>query len=244
MEQINIKMLSDDALNFMKKNIESVTLKIQTEDNNDWIYSTFPQPMFVTKNIRIDDFVLKRNPDSKDKTIDFINSVALFNSLNKLPRYILTDERFWLWLHFEKCYIFVKEFMFVKSSTTIKDHWMHKQGKRRSLFFGVLSRMYFRVELAEENGDFSLAQWVIENPNRFRNLSWRTYSSAKHIVLGVLKGEKKAFDETGIERTDIYESISKYISNLGSVRLLDAIEINVLEKLVYEKIIAIQKTIR
>ena len=38
--------------------------------------------------------------ESMDKEIDFANSITLYNSLNVLPRYVLIDQRFWLWLHF------------------------------------------------------------------------------------------------------------------------------------------------
>ncbi len=242
MNKINIKTLSDDALYYLYKNIDLVTSKIQTELNNKWIYTTFPQPMFITKKFKIDDFTLEENPDSKDKEIDFNNSIKLYNSLKVLPRYLLTDEKFWLWLHFEKFYDVVTKMMNIKSPTTIKDHWMHNQGKRRSLFFGVLSRMYFRVELTEDDGDYTLTKWVIENPNRFRNLTWRTYSSAKHIVLGVLRGQKKAFDETGLDKTETYETISKYVSSLGSVGLLDAIKSCEFEEIIYNKILEIHKS--
>ena len=235
-EMINVKLLSDDALNYMYKNVDTVTKKIQSEKDNNWIYNTFPQPMFVEKKYKIEDFNLCSNPNSTDKEKDYNNSIVLYNSLKKLPRYLLIDERFWLWLHLDKFYEVVKEMMTIKSSSTVKDHWMHRQGKRRSLFFGVLSRMYFRVELTEENGDYTLTKWIVDNPNRFRNLTWRTYSSEKHVILGILKGEKKAFDELNVDRTDVYEQISKYVSNLGSVMLLDSIESETFEELIYQKI--------
>ena len=68
-----------------------------------------------------------------------------------------------------------------------------KQGKRRGIFFNVLARCYFRVALSVDEtleDKYSLTRFVIENPERFRTLSWRANSSQKNIVLGALKAEK------------------------------------------------------
>lgn len=54
------------------------------------------------------------------------------------------------------------------------------------------------------------------------------------MVRGVLKGEKKAVDENG-EKSEVYPKIAKYISFLGSVRLLDAISEEDISEMVYNK---------
>ena len=78
MSKIRIKILTDEALSYMKKNIKYVTKKIQENENNDWIYSDFPTPLFKEKNFYIDDFELDCNEDSKDKDIDLENSIKLY----------------------------------------------------------------------------------------------------------------------------------------------------------------------
>lgn len=239
MSSINIKLLSEDSLNYLKENLERVTKLIQENENNDWIYTEFPQPMFVEKKFQINDFNLVDNPDSKDKDIDLKNSITIYENLSKLPRYILTDQCFWLWLHFEKFYSIVKNMMRINNKSTIHDHWMHGQGVRRGLMFGVLSRCYFRVALSIDitNQDpYYLTKWVIENPLRFRELTWRTYSSEEHIVRGILKGEKKAVEELKKEE-NVYADLAKSISLIGSVRLLDSISEEDIEQMAYEKML-------
>lgn len=239
MSKIHIKMLSEDALSHLKKNVKSITEKIIENSSNEWIYTEFPQPMFIEKRFEIEDFTLIDNPESKDKNVDFQNSVAIYTSCKNLPRYILTDERFWLWLHFEKFYSIVKNMMKINGESTIKNMWMHSQGVRRGLMFGVLSRCYFRVALSyDEASDnpYELTKWVIDNPLRFRELTWRTYSSEEHIVRGALKGEKRAIEEIGDEK-NVYAILAKKISLLGSVRLLDAISEKDIEQMVYEEML-------
>lgn len=227
MSKIHIKLLSENALAHMKKNIDVITKKIQENEDNKWIYSEFPEKMFIEKKYEIDDFEIIDNPESKDKEIDLTNSITIFNSLKVLPRYVLTDERFWLWLHLEKFYKEVKSMMTVKGTSTVLDHWMHKQGTRRGLMFGVLSRCYYRVAFTVDeslSNKYELTKWVIENPERFRNLTWRSFSSEEHLVRGIIKGEKKAIDvNPSLEKNDIYPEIAKYVSIIGSVRLLDVI---------------------
>lgn len=238
MNKINIKLMSDSALAYLKKNIEIVTDKIKSNETNDWVYKDFKQPIFVEKNYMIDDIELSENPDLEDKEIDFKNSIILYEALKDLPNYILTDEKFWLWLYFEKFYKVTKSMMKIKGASTIKDHWTFEQGVRRGLMFGVLSRCFYRVALTVEEykpDKYELTRWIIQSPERYRNLTWRSFSSEKHLVRGIIRAEKKAVDEYGYENNDFYAEIAKYISQIGSVRLLDVIEENDIENMVYNK---------
>lgn len=244
MSLINIKMLTDESYQFMSKNIETVVKNIVENENNDWIYNEFPKPMFVEKTLKIEDFSLIDNPDSKDKDIDFKNSVIIFENLKTLPRYILCDDKFWLWLYLEKFYSITKNMMRINGVSTVKDHWMNSQGVRRGNFFGVLSRCYYRVLLSiDEKSDdkYCLTKWVIENPERLRNLTWRTFSSQVHLVRGCLKGQKKAVDELGYEVNSIYPEVAKYVSILGSVHLLDVLSEEYIQDKVYNKVVELLK---
>ena len=82
-------MLTEDALNYMKKNIDYITKKIQENDTNEWIYTDFPTPIFKEKKFYVDDFELEKNDESKNKEIDLSNSILLHEKLKHLPLYIL-----------------------------------------------------------------------------------------------------------------------------------------------------------
>ena len=92
MSKIHIKMLSEDALMYLKKNSAQVAKKVIDNATNGWITTEFPQPMFIEKKFEIDDFELKSNPESADTDIDFSTSVEIYEHLKSLPRYILSDE--------------------------------------------------------------------------------------------------------------------------------------------------------
>lgn len=241
MSKVNIKLLSEDALIYLRNNAESFAEKIKENSDNSWIENTIPTPIFIDKKMQIDDFELLDNPSSKDKEKDFKNSITIYENLKNLPRYILCDQRFWLWLHLDKYYEIVRNMMQVSGTSTFKDHWLHEQGTRRGLMFGVLSRCFFRVELTvipnENDNKYELTRWIIENPERFRNLSWRSFSSEKHLVRGILQGEKRAVSEIGKEDNKIYPKIAKDVSIIGSARLLDCISEEDIENMVYKKML-------
>lgn len=230
--------MRDEALDTLRVNKDWVTKNLQNSpDQYDWIYEKISGNPFVEKKYIIDDFELAIPIDNNDKKTDINNSIILFEHFNKLPQYVLTDERFWNWVNFEKGYSVALKYMPVKEGSSVfKDHWLFSNGQRRSLFFGVLSRCYFRVAYTydgREEDSYALTRFVIENPERFRNLTWRTYSNEKKIVRATLRAERDVLQKfEGNERNDLYSELAKYISKLGSVMLLDAMT----EDDIYEKV--------
>lgn len=238
MSRINIKMVSEDALIAIKKNINVINNYVKEENTNEWIPVVLKgiNPIYVEKKITIEDFELIENIKVNDKDIDFKNSITLYEHLKDIPRFILSSENFWLWLYLEKFYNVVRDFMPITSSSTFKDHYLFSGGIRRGIFFGVLSRMFYRVALTVDEtkeDKYELTRWVIDNPERFRNLSWRSYSSESHLVRGAVRGEKRFVDEYG-EYTKLYQEVAKQISLFGSVKLLDSISEEDIENMVYK----------
>lgn len=237
----NVKFMSDETLETLRVNLNGLIQNfIDNPKDSSWITSLTDERTFITKKFIIDDFKLKIPKNSKDKVKEIENSIILYEHLKDLPRYVLTDERFWNWINFEKGYEVALLMMPVTiGSSVIKNHWLFTQGKRRGLFFGVLSRAFLRVMLTVDNSKedpYELTKFVIEKPERFRNLSWRTFSSQKHIVTGTLKAEKQLYKEYGnIEKTKYFTEIAKDVSKYGSVNLIDIMNENDIYEYVYNK---------
>ena len=237
---INIKFVSEETVETVKKNIAKVTKFVKDNPaNNSWIKTYLPKEPFITKKFKIEDFELEMPNNTNFKEIDLKNSILLYEHLKHLPKYVLTDERFWLWLYLDKFYALTVKMMPIKTDSTIKDHWLFTQGNRRGVFFGVLSRSFFRVYLSVDeslNNKYELTKFVINNPERFRNLSWRSFSSQKKLVLGILKAEKRVEEEyKELINNSIYPEVAKYVGRYGSVRLLDSVSETDLEDVIYKK---------
>ena len=242
MSKIHIKYMTDEAVETLKANPEKVTaMLIDNPKSSAWLKSFFTGTLWVTKKYEIEEFALKVPKDDKDRETDIYNSILLYERLHHLPLYVLTDERFWCWINFEIGYEAALKYMPVKKGSSIfKDHWLLTQGKRRGLFFGVLSRCYFRVALSVDEtlqDKYELTKFVIENPLRFRELTWRSFSSEKMIVLGTLKAEKRVLAEYPQmeENTKHFAEIAKLLSKLGSVMLLDCMTEQDIEDYIYKK---------
>ena len=250
MNKTNISFITDDALETLYKNSEEVANYLMKEkDNSNWLKLIYNGQIFEEKKYKIND--IKLLTDEKYENVDFENSIMIYEALKDLPRYILTDERFWCWFNFTIGYQAALQAMKINSKTTFEDHWLFKQGQRRGIFFNVLARCYFRVALSidEKNVEdkYYLTRFVIENPERFRTLSWRANSSQKNIVLGALKAEKdivekykNIIDIDKIKYNDgkgtIYSEVTKQISLYGSVRLIDAASEEDIYNFVYNKL--------
>lgn len=242
MSKINIAYMTNDARAYLYANIDQISQYLKDNpDNSDWLRSLYPGQLFEKKKYEIDDFDFLIPSDEKDRDTDIKNSIMLYEHLKDLPLYVLTDERFWLWLNFDKGYQTALKYMPIEKGRSIfKDHWLFSQGKRRGLFFGVLSRCYFRVSLTVDNDlddPYYYSRFVIDKPERFRGLTWRTFSNETKIVHGALKAEKRVLDENPNmeERAEFFTEISKSISQLGSVMLLDVMEESDIEEYVYKK---------
>ena len=242
MSKIHIKYMTDEALETLKANTSVVTERlIENQTSSTWFSEFVPSELYVTKKYEIEEFTLRVPKDEKDRETDIYNSILLYERLHHLPLYVLTDERFWCWMNFEMGYEVALKYMPVKKNSSVfKDHWLLTQGKRRGLFFGVLSRCYFRVALSVDNtldDPYELTKFVIENPLRFRELTWQSFSSEKMIVLGSLKAEKRIQAEYPHveENTKHFAEIAKHLSKLGSVMLLDCMTEKDIEEYVYKK---------
>lgn len=242
MSKIHIEYMTDEALETLKANTSVITERLTENQTSSTQLSEFvPSELYVTKKYEIEEFTLRVPKDEKDRETDIYNSILLYERLHHLPLYVLTDERFWCWMNFEMGYEVALKYMPVKKNSSVfKDHWLLTQGKRRGLFFGVLSRCYFRVALSVDNtldDPYELTKFVIENPLRFRELTWRSFSSEKMIVLGSLKAEKRIQAEYPHveENTKHFAEIAKHLLKLGSVMLLDCMTEKDIEEYVYKK---------
>jgi len=240
MNKINISYMTDAAVETIRRNAKKVADNLAKKRiDSEWLSEIYSGDLYEVKKYKIPDFELLISEDGDYSKVDQINSITLYEALKELPRYVLTDERFWSWINFTKGYQASLQAIPIKGESTFRDHWLFTQGNRRGLFFGVMSRCYFRVDLTVDErleDKYELTRFVIENPERFRNLTWRASSSNKHIVLGVLKAEKDICEKYKEQvKNDIYSEVAKFISLYGSVRLIDAVMEEDIYQVVYNK---------
>lgn len=239
MSKINVKLMTEATFATLKKNIDSYEHYFQENpDNGEWINTITSEPIFETKKFMIEDFELKVPNVANDKVIDLENAITLYEHLKELPRYILSEPRFWLWIMFEKFYKTSLKSMENIDKTSLKHQWLFVDGLRRGLFFGILSRLYYRVELTYDSDSkedpYYLTRYVMESPSRFREITWRTISNQKFVVKAMLKAEIRVNSEIDFdESSKLFSALAKEICKLGSIKLIDAMDEKELEDYIY-----------
>lgn len=241
MSRINICYASDELVAALHNNAKLATERLMQEQfDNSWLKELTSDKLFITKKFSIEDFKLKIPNSPDDKLTIYNNAVTLYEHLNELPGYVLADERFWIWLIMEKFYSVALATMQLKNVSTFRLHWIFTESNQRSLFYGVLSRLFFRVALSiDETLDdrYEYTRFAFDYQYRLRELTWRTYSSEKHIVRGALKGVKDYLDTHDVkEDHDSYVRLAKDISLLGSAKLLDAMPEEFIRKQAYRSL--------
>ena len=241
MKKININYMNDETIATIKSNPDKYTETILNHPTSSgWILEEFKAP-YVTKKISIPDFEFDLDEKKSLKELTHTNSIILHGAIKDLPPYVLSDERFWAWINFDKGYFLCQRLMPLKrGSSRLKNHYFFGSGSiRRGMFFGVLSRLFFRAYLTYDKnyGDpYELTKYVNENPQRFRNLSWRTYSNNVDLVKRILKIQYKLeLMYKDKVTTAIFEEIAKYISQIGSITYVDIITDADLEKMIMDK---------
>lgn len=245
MSKINIKLMSDVTFATLKKNINKYADNfVKNPSDGSWINEITSEAAFEIKKYQIDDFELKIPKNYQDRTTDLENAIVLYEHLNVLPNYILSEPRFWLWIMFEKGYETSLAGMEKIDATSFKHQWLFTDGLRRGLFFGILSRLFYRVALtySPENVDdpYYLTRYVMENPTRFREISWRTISNQQFVVKAMLRAEMRANIDIEFEEKGAYfSSLAKEICKLGSIKFIDAMDDKDLEDYIYQKYVSI-----
>lgn len=239
---MNIKMMTDQAIEKCRTDAEELARKVYgNPENADWLESFVGSDPFIEKTFEIPDFELevpvKGSPDEKD--VIARNCVTLHKALKDLPAYILGDARFWAWLTFSKGYklaIYKSEI----DKEYLKNNWLSKyDNSRRSAMLQTIGSEYFVGALTEKTmsggEDYALTAYLSGNRELYRNLVYRNISDVPVVSQALIKAlsDYDAIDRSErLKDREAIRALMKYVSNLGSVMLVDAIPAEEL----YEKI--------
>jgi predicted GNAT superfamily acetyltransferase len=99
--KIKVQFMTDEAIETIRNNSVTVFNKLKENSlDSSWLKDIYSENPFKEKDYEIESFVLDFEQSGDYAKVDFANSIKLFENLKHLPRYILTDERFWAWINF------------------------------------------------------------------------------------------------------------------------------------------------
>lgn len=241
--EINIKMMTEEAYRTLQRDCDGVLkMIINHPSDSSWLKDYLGFEPYEVKKYVIDDFELKFADDYNDVALE--NAIILYEKLNKLPKYILCNNRFWAWINMEKAYkqaqIATKQF----NSQILKNLWF-MGNSRRDIMLGVMSRYFNMINVSIDESlenKYELSKYLLTTAETYRGFCYRNLGMIKNVTLGILQAEKDYVDITGVQILKKPSAqIVKYASRVGSVMLLDVLSKEEMRASVYPKIDKIVK---
>lgn len=241
--EINIKMMTEEAYRTLQKDCDGVLkMIINHSSDSSWLKDYLGFEPYEVKKYVIDDFELKIADDYNDVALE--NAIILYEKLNKLPKYILCNNRFWAWINMEKAYrqaqIATKQF----NSQILKNLWF-MGNSRRDIMLGVMSRYFNMINVSIDESlenKYELSKYLLTTAETYRGFCYRNLGMIKNVTLGILQAEKDYVDITGVQILKKPSAqIVKYASRVGSVMLLDVLSKEEMRAAIYPKIDKIVK---
>ena len=243
--EINIKFMSEEAYKTLQKNYKEVYQMILDHPSDcSWLKDYLGFEPFEEKKYVIEDFELLNSQNYQD--IAFQNGVILYEKLNKLPRYVLCNNRFWAWVTFEKAYKQAINSIKLGSPSIVKNWWL-AGNSRRELMLGVISRSYFRTEVSIDeslSNKYDLTEFLVTSSEVYYNITWRNIFMLKNVSLAVLQVFKDISKKYSLllNKPQIRETM-KNAQRIGSVMLIDIMTKEEIYNILYEKLdLYIQET--
>lgn len=238
--EINVKMLTEEAYRTLRKDAKGVyDMILQHPSDATWLKDYLGFDPYEEKKYTIDDFNLDIDDDYKN--VELANAITLYERLNKLPKYILCNTRFWLWITFEKAYK-QSQATIPLTGHSIVENWWLCGNSRRDLMLGVISREYFRVDVSIDDSlpnKYQLTEFLLEHERVYRNLSFRNIGMIKNVSLGLIKAEYDVEKEYGFKISSaLAPEIMKDASRIGSVMLIDTLSKQEVYDTLKQKILA------
>lgn len=235
--KMKIKILSNRALQTLKKNIK-VDMKKYSESNGNSLIETLEKDAFVDIGLEYEKFSLNI---SNDPQTDFENVKSVYGALKDvISPSMASDERLWAGLAFsDDCWKYINARWRKDgwSSNTIYERFYYKQKGRRALTRNALARLWWIGYLTyDETGKTDEEKWkytkfVCSNQRYIVDMLERNASNNKELIKACINEcEKYEKDNPGkkVDSNKMRE-IQKYMSILGGTYLIDSLPIDILQ---------------
>lgn len=235
--EINIKMMTEEAYITLQKNIGEVFKQINNHPSDStWLKDFLGFEPYEVKKYTIEDFELHYSENYHE--VALLNVKILYEHMQKLPKYILCNTRFWAWINFEKAY---KQALSSSEITEsfIKSSWLPNTN-RRNLMLGVISRYYFMADYSvvykNNELDYSLTKYALNNLDIYRLISYANFCMVKNVSIGLLHAMSDYSDNHGQLTRLQTRNVFKSTTRLSSIQLVDVMTEKEIYDYCYEKI--------
>jgi hypothetical protein len=235
MSKMNVNYIKENALEQLKKNINS-NLEKYLQDK-DWIKDYFASlgldNWFIQSRINMDNVKLIVEPEERGKN-DFENAKRLYSALKDLSLIQASDERLWVYL----CHVTFWDYMRARwdvekrlgknPSDFITERYFFMSNRHRALVRNGIARLWWfgYVSFDESREDpFELTEFMLSKQDIASSLMERQYSNNRDFIIATLSVLKEFSEEyPKITSKKSIQNLAKHIQQLGGITILDALD--------------------
>lgn len=240
---MKLNFLKEVPLETLRKNID-MNLNNYMLETNEWIFSFFEDGTpFLQLEKEVNDFEMITSEERPEKT-DIENIRKIYSELKNLSIVEATSENLWVGLAHSNFWKYIKyRASFDKSfptQETINRSFFFSNGKRRSLIFHPLSRLWWTGHLVYEEGrtdPFELLNvFRTDFQTKLLYLFSSNFSNSDKITKSFLNVIHN-FEKNGVKiNRRIFSETIMYLNILGGTYILDYFETDELKEKITRKI--------
>lgn len=243
---MKLKYLTQDALFTLSENQPIIYELMKNAESNEWLIDYIGRDGLVESKLNIEPLHFDTSFENPIDG-DYVNAKILFEHLKDLNETQASDDRLWAGLAFTIGYDFLKYRWTLDSIVKVKYRWLFYTTNRRRLFYHGLSRLWWFVKMTycpEALNPYELTEFVFKYPQIMKAITYRNYSNSDRLRKIIIKSFLKYVKQGGNLAVNKIDEIYKYISNLGSVSILDVMDEEYLETLIFYKLIKLESQIK
>lgn len=253
---MNLYFMKQDAVDFMKHNMERLYTHYFQDETNEWMEREYGSDPF-SEFIEVPDFELAEIDAMSIGEVDFENCKILYSNLRSLSESQCSDERLWAGLCNSTFYSYMRRRYHYSSKQLKKKETDASAIVSRFFFSGGIRSGFFRNGLAkcwwvgratfDQNSDNHFARLDVIGPNdlttKVSDIFYsNTFASNSTILAGICDA-LKYFSDHGqvLDEKKHVRAAMQYLNAVGGVTLLDVLSRQEICKIMTSRIITILK---
>lgn len=226
---MKLKIMTTEAISYVKKNIDVLTCHYENGDNPEiWLSEAIGGAAFqIVDGLEFEDFSLLINEETPSAS-DVFNIKLLYIKLKELNDSFATDERLWAGLAHTIFYEYMlKRWPKQNTSKDILNHYFFNTSRPRCYMINTLARLWWfgkKTYLENEENKFALLDYIGHDINGYGFTLFGSNWSNSERTLKLFFDAIFAFDEETGEKVGraLFNDVMKYANCLSGIYVLDA----------------------
>lgn len=240
-----IKFLTEDTIEFLKKNSESLYKEVFLTGEKNLEEFLGDVGKIMETPFEIEDFVLEMSqPGGKEPLTDAENAQRVYSHMKALSDSQASDERIWIAYTLSEQIDYMKYRWKPSSSKDVLNRYFFNYSKNRSLFRNGMARLWWigRVTYDEKRTDpFELTKFICNHQDFMETICGRSTFNNPVVQKATLNALYDVLKDKQGDNREIIREIAKYVNLLSGTYILDMLTYEEVYGKVHSKLLEIVK---